>query len=328
MSRLLESEIIRLQGKLASQIKGVQKNAITKKTHQKRMRQILSLAEQNGIIETLWKGNRLEAAIMIFDDPLGLNGTAVKMVHICDNLSSARAWNWIKRNLMKYRDLFDENTVISLPGFRKRRLNFFEQLGFHIHSLIQLGIPQIALKKLGGGNSHSVNHFMDAFDTHNLKCERLSNLKDVKTSMAIFKNFFSNHPEYCFFATDPSYLKAYENELKQHAKSKKGTYFVIKSLRGKVKGFFGINIYKDPLFGKCAGLEFVFSKEIQGQGLSKLAYRVLLKEMIDHKVCIFKGGTSQPAVIKLGKRMERWTMAYLLKFGKPEFEREHFFDGK
>lgn len=323
----LIKELIRLQSANVSLIKGVRPRSDRNQSLRSRMREIVNLSLDDGVVETLWESNtKLLGVLFVFQDPVGLNGAKAKMIHFCHEPGSQRAWSWLKRALKRHQKLFDKNTVTTLLGPQRRKLRFFETINLNLNSMIQIGYPVTALKSLRGDPGRTVEEFMSDFKEYGLTCERLKLRGDLLGCMMLFKSFFSKHPEYCFFATDPAYLKAYENELFKHMKSKRSTFFVLKNKNKKVKGYFGTGIHKDDLFGKSAGVELVFSESIQNRGLASFAYRVLLAEMIHQKVNIFKGGTSQPAVLKLGRRMKRWPMAYLLKFGKPDFPREHFFE--
>lgn len=53
------------------------------------------------------------------------------------------------------------------------------------------------------------------------------------------------------------------------------------------------------------GLSFFLHPSIQGKGLIKTGYRLILDFFVKNKVTKFYGGTSQPAVQSLSKLMNR-----------------------
>ncbi len=53
------------------------------------------------------------------------------------------------------------------------------------------------------------------------------------------------------------------------------------------------------------GLSFFLHRSIQGKGIVKTGYRLILDFFVKNKVTKFYGGTSQPAVQSLSKLMKR-----------------------
>jgi hypothetical protein len=73
-----------------------------------------------------------------------------------------------------------------------------------------------------------------------------------------------------------------------------------------VRGGFGIDVDEvNPLLGCCAGVGIALDEAVQGRGIGRLAYQLLLERMIEMGVRVFKGTTANPAVIALAHRMRR-----------------------
>ena len=73
-----------------------------------------------------------------------------------------------------------------------------------------------------------------------------------------------------------------------------------------VRGGFGIDVDEgNPLLGCCAGVGIALDETVQGRGMGRLAYRLLLERMIQMGVRVFRGTTANPAVIALAHRMRR-----------------------
>lgn len=64
-------------------------------------------------------------------------------------------------------------------------------------------------------------------------------------------------------------------------------------------------IYDHPSVGKIGGFSFFLHPSIQGLGVTKTGYLLLLKFLLKNKVKTFTGGTSQPAIQSMGKVMKR-----------------------
>ena len=85
----------------------------------------------------------------------------------------------------------------------------------------------------------------------------------------------------------------------------------------RVVGGFGLRVNAShPMLGCCAGVEIALDPSIQGCGVGKAAYRLLLERMIDLKVRVFKGMTANPAVLRLARRMRRPLRGWKLVFAR------------
>ena len=75
--------------------------------------------------------------------------------------------------------------------------------------------------------------------------------------------------------------------------------------------------------GGYAGLEIMLHPLIKKKSVVKSVYRVMLESMIERGVDVYKGGTAQPAVMGLGKLMERPVFSWVLR-KRTAFTPEHF----
>ena len=76
-------------------------------------------------------------------------------------------------------------------------------------------------------------------------------------------------------------------------------------------------------WGHSAGLDIMLHPLIQRQSVVKTVYRLMLESMIERDVKVYKGGTAQPAVMGLGKLMERPLFSWVLR-KKTAFTPSHF----
>jgi len=100
--------------------------------------------------------------------------------------------------------------------------------------------------------------------------------------------------------------------------------YILKNKRGTVKGYFGFYTHMHPVFGPLAGPEFVFDKSIQGKGLSTMAYKILLEDMVKAKVKFLSGHTSQIGVFKNAKSMGRVPVNFALRHSPGYFGKKYF----
>ena len=83
---------------------------------------------------------------------------------------------------------------------------------------------------------------------------------------------------------------------------------------------------KLPTLALLGGAEFVFDKSIQGKGLSKIGYRILLDDMVKGNADFFMGNTSQIGVLKNAKSMGRVPVNFCLRFTEGHFKTQYFLE--
>ena len=71
-------------------------------------------------------------------------------------------------------------------------------------------------------------------------------------------------------------------------------------------------------------MHFCLHKSIQGKGLLNLMYTIIFDEMNKHKIKIFTGSTSHPAILKRSQYMKRIPFAVNLIQDVKCYELDHF----
>jgi len=314
------NEMVRLQILQNRRHRGFLNTAKSTKAIKKMVSKFYHEASESGVVESYWHRGKLQAIFLIFEEKNSSLGKTEHKIYSVENPRSKKSWNWIKSNLKKYSHSYGKDSTYWLHGQDKARLLFFEKTGFNIEALIQMGVPSVGLRKLERSYKPK-----GSFEEFGLTCGSIKTKGEVDEVMKIYKTYFTKNPQFCSFATNPDYLKSFKKELVEAKKSGDSHVYIIKDKKRKVLGMFSMSLGVDPFFGKRAGMEFIFSKALIGKGYSKVAYKILFKKMIEEDVRYYFGGTSQPAVIKLGKLMERWPLGFLLSYGKGYFPRSHFF---
>lgn len=230
------------------------------------------------------------------------------------------AVRWIRLHLKKHRALFDKGVFLQLPANQRSILPDLARLGSRVHSVIYGGNSRVALgtlRKKYGHLSWQQNTFLPGLEITPLCTEF-----QVREVMKIIKTEFTRHPEFGWFVASREYLTHETKQLNRQRKTREPMNYVIMK-NGKILGEYGFELSKRN-GKKTASLALNFSREIQGHGLSKIAYQHILQRMIEMKIETFSGGTSQKPVMKLATIMKRPVVSYSLKPGRVFFRRNYF----
>jgi len=289
------------------------------------LRKLLTDAEKSGVIEVLRDlktGSARAAFILAFETPFystKLAPTARLILRHGEQVSD----DWIRTLLKKHRAFFTSEFVMLLDA---QNLNFLEDLSslnIHIESVILAGEPRKAIlslkKKYGNLKWEKYTEFPG---------RELRTAKEVDAVMKTLKREFTRDPQFGWFVASKAFLARERKMLNRERKKPLATHFIIINDRGNIAGHFGFEIDQNNIFGhRMASMALNFDQSIQGKGLAKLAYFLLLKKMIKLKIGIFQGGTSQKPVLALSRTMRRLLVSYAMKKGKPHFLREYFLYG-
>ena len=175
------------------------------------------------------------------------------------------------------------------------------KLGFARESLLLSGKPGPALTAL----TQKLKPPKD-LQHLGLRVERLTR-RSIVDVIKLNRQEFLGDPKHGWFCAKKKYLELMKKELIEATKQLNHSHYII--LNGK-KG--------------TAGMTFVFDQSIQGRGVVKTAYRILLEDMKKLRIKTFMGGTSQKAVLSLGKLMKQEPTCYILRFGSKTFKSSDF----
>lgn len=318
ISSKLLADVTELVYKNTLKINLFKKNPPNKNGMKSMLKGYINGAIRCGVFDYQYKEDRLEAFI-IFTKANFAPGVTVTMGTLnCTGTKSSL--DWVKEKLTEYAILFNSRSHFELPIHLKKMLPYMENLGFSIDTLKLIGRPDECQKKFSrnfGSNKK--------FEDYGLQlC--IPTKKDLMVVKEIERKEFKRNPQYGWFVSDEAWLKNSFNERVDSLKDKKCSAYVLKDKRNKVKGFFGVNLRKTPNFGLLGGPEFVFDKSIQGKGLSKIGYRILLDDMVKGKADFFMGNTSQIGVLKNAKSMGRAPINLCLRFTKGHFKTQYFLE--
>lgn len=186
--------------------------------------------------------------------------------------------------------------------------------GVGLDSVQLLGDPREALARLTA--DREVPPLPDGLAIRPLERAQLNE------SVALFRDAFTREPQFCWFGADERHLARLHRALEQDLdEGVEGHFAMVRD--GRVLGALDSTVRDDPFFGRLAGVGLVLAPELRGRGLLRPIYRHLLESMIDRAAVAFRGGTSQPPVMRLGRILGRPCAAWIMRRGAP-FPASHF----
>ena len=274
--------------------------------------------EGAGELHTHHEEDRLKGYVMVWRQPTSWYGTSVQYCALDFDWTDQQAVMWATQKLLEVRPLLTEDCELMLSARYASILGVALGTGFGIDSVILLGDPQ-----------RSLNRLVEQYDPPNilghlnLDIRPIKSRREVDHIIRLKRDYFTAHPEYCWFGAQEEHLKQHRHELERS---------VLLSRRGKSEseidqtqiwviyrnrtflGNFSYTVQSaNPLWGHSAGLEIMLHPLIQKKSVVKTVYRVMLESMIDRGVRVYKGGTAQPAVMGLGILMERPVFSWVLR---------------
>ena len=300
---------------------------------------VLKDARANGSAEIFEHEGKLCAALLFRCDEHSFFGQPTCELLLDCNMQIPAAVVWVRKKLSELAETpqFQQSSVTtsttptpsSSPTppplvcmLHVSCLDFLPDLmrhGFGIDSVLLQGSVKAGVERLQKKRDLSA-----CLQLLGVKCEVLSSEAEIEQVSKLSLALFSAHPEFCWFGANLAVVERDAHELRAALNAKKPTHFVLKK-EDVVLGYFGFSTGLDPLYrGIHAGLTLMLHPSLQGKGLARPVYQKLLQEMAEHHVEIFKGGTSQPAVLALSHEMGRVLQAVLLRRGAHAFGHAHF----
>lgn len=196
------------------------------------------------------------------------------------------------------------DTLLEVPVDDPALIDALVARGFGIDSVIQVGDVRRAATALGPGPSPSGLVALGA--------------EHVAGVVALHREVFAAEPEWCWFGAAPAHLARMAEAL---ARDPTGHFVIVEG--GAVVGHVGAELRDDAFWGPTGGLELVLARHLRGRGLGRSLYRVALRSLVARGARTIKGGTSQPAVLALGRELGRSWQAFNVRRGV-RFAPEHF----
>jgi hypothetical protein len=282
-----------------------------------RLEKALIASARAGVAETLFHGDRLVAFCLAWYESQAWTGRPMWHCMIDYRPQMPAALPWVDMMLQRLSEAQLELFFGEVDCWHEGIIPLLDKVGLGIDSVTYLGAPDVALRRLMEDADVPAD-----FRDKGLQHRHIWNIDEIDQVMALRTRVFGEKPEYCFFGANPNYLETRRKALLATLGTQTAAWIILRD--SAVVGYFEADIEpKNPYWGRCAGMEFIFDSSIQSQGLVKRAYRILLERMIAEGVEAFKGGTAQSSIMALAERMERPRLCYNIR-SRALFPPEHF----
>ncbi|NNE74904.1 MAG: hypothetical protein HKN26_14665 [Acidimicrobiales bacterium] len=145
----------------------------------------------------------------------------------------------------------------------------------------------------------------------------------IDAVVGIYADAFAAEPQYCWFGADPRFLESQARRFTDALAAPDHLELVV-SEGARIVAHAGATIAVDhPFWGPTGGMSLCFSPSARGRGLLRGVYTSLLAGLAERGARAFRGGTSQPAVMKYSREMGRTLEAIVMRPGA-FFEPDHF----
>lgn len=277
-------------------------------------------ARLEGQLWTRVVDGRLTAAVAAYPDPGSWYGVPVHAVAVTIDDAAPGAAAWLVerlRALATARGLAALDLHLYTAWRRAIDAVLSAGLGIGVDSVVLVGATEPALAALVA--KYDPPRDLAAFG---LEAGPPRDVAEIDAIVALERRVFERWPAYCWFGASPQALARTRGTLLDTLRGA-GDMAVIR--RGdEALGYvhFGVEI-DAPFWGAQAGVGLLLDPSLWGRGLVKTIYRTGLERLVEMGVGVFKGGTSQPPVLGLGRLMGRVALGVHLRAGVP-FDRTHF----
>jgi len=259
--------------------------------------------------------HRADAQVMAFRDPETWFGGPATLCFVDRDPRSTVALAAVAAALRALREVLDETTWLEVDAMDLALVHVVLDAGFAIDSVQQVGDPRVGLARLIAAYDPPPSELVPA------------TRDDVDGVITLHHEVFTQEPERCFFGAYPEHLLRMRKDLQATLRAARHDgvlplHWVLRT-RSKVVVHVEAEVHDHPWWGKQAGLALVLDPSVRGQGLVKSAYRQALTAAVARGAELIKGGTSQPAVMGLGRVMARPWYAFGMR-RHAQLPPEHF----
>ncbi len=279
-------------------------------TARAKIREHLAPIHEHGEARTLRAGGRLDAVVAWRLDEDSWYGPPVHTLAI-DHRRGADVEAWLRDVLAEVLPLYDAELDLVVDAAYPQAYRALLAAGVGVDSVQLLGDVARARRNLRAGAL-----------PEGVVLDRLRPA-DVDALIALYAETFAAAPEYCWFGAYPKALSRQRDRLEVALLDEAHLELVLRTKDGP-RGHASATVVHDNAFwGPTAGMSLCFAPELRGRGVLRPVYRALLDGMHERGAVAFKGGTSQPAVMRLALEMGRTLSAVNLR-RRAHFDEAHF----
>ncbi len=213
-----------------------------------------------------------------------------------------KAKRWLRQNLSELAKKSPRYTQIGMSQNDDKFLkDCLEQNGFNTRYEILMGETKVALANLKRKKSppRDLSHL-------GLELRSIESPSQIRDAMVLQKKISLKSKRHGYFSHTPSQLKKDREEYNSIMRGKMDGR-ILGVYRGKkILGLMVTGVHAEASASeKNGGFSFFLDPSIQGKGITKTGYLLLLEYLLHKKIQKFYGGTSQPSIQSLGKIMKR-----------------------
>lgn len=244
---------------------------------------------------------------VVFREPEVWYGGAATIAFVDRDRQAARALTELAFALRAHAKALDDSTLLEMtaddPDLREV---VAAETGLGVDSVFQVGAADVALRGVRDAAWPEAAAGLGV-------AIREARVADVDAIVALAREAFTAEPAYCWFGAYPHHLANVRRGLEQALAGREGVHLVVEGADRSVLGHVGADIDAHAFWGRSAGLDVVLAPALRGRGLLKVLYREVLARLVHvHQVATLRGGTAQPGVLALGRRMGRaWGALHL-----------------
>ncbi|MGK0362898.1 MAG: GNAT superfamily N-acetyltransferase [Bradymonadia bacterium] len=248
------------------------------------------------------------ACVLVVDEPVAWHGAAAREIWV-DHADdpAAEAWVCARLSALGRTPTAECLLDVAYDGVRRHLL----RTGWGIDSISMVASTADALRGLMASRPPELTH--PAVEIRTLTPA------DVDAVVNLSRRVFTRAPEFCWFGADVAFLQ--ERQAALQAPTQGPREVLVQ--HGEIVGYWAADFDPSPIWGRAAGLDFVLLPPVQGIGLGRVGYRRLLEALIARDIGTFKGGTNQPPVLHLARRMGRTPWRTWMRASAP-FAPDHF----
>lgn len=277
----------------------------------------LSRGRLSGRVQALWYRGRLRAVVAAYPEDDSWFGVPRRTVLVHREPRDHHGDPWIVEQVAAAVDA--RTDVVLLAGDRALIdpiLRACPTLGVDL--VLLCGDPRTALDRLVEARDPP------PLSALGLTAGPVARMGEVATLTEITRAIFTAHPEWGWFAGQPRYLARKMGWLMLNME-RDDPDDLSEVLRegGEPVGVARIRVAEHAAWGRLASVGIMLHPRLWGRGVVKSVYRRMLERMVAHGVDAFRGGTSQPSIMHLGRIMGRGLESVYLRAGAP-LPRAHF----
>ena len=291
LAKWMIAEHARIHGLV--RVRVAQKNVIIENA-----RKLVTSGQLNKTLRVYILGNSPLAVINIAPAHRPRIAQQKSIFFIYNGKARRKVMNWLKQTLVEVASKAPRYTqLIVAPGDDRHFRSSLESIGYKTRYEILAGDTKTALACLKSKRNprRDLRHL-------ELDLKEISSVEEIPAVMALQKRVSIRSKRHGYFSHLPAQLER-----------DRSSYYQI--IRGKNEGSL-LGVYRgQKLLGamlanisgpeRVGGFSFFIDSSIQGLGITKTGYLLLLEFFARKKVKTFFGGTSQPAIQSLGKIMKR-----------------------